>query len=97
MENKSARLRVYRKKSTFKGATENDFWYSATRSDGASVILKFKCPIETDSVAFEVSDVVGTMKYEAKDSADGEMAYDNYTYYVTSCKFYEIEGEPLPL
>lgn len=96
MENKSARLRVYRKKSTFKGATENDFWYSATRSDGASVILKFKCPIETDSVAFEVSDVVGTMSYEAKEDNEGNV-YDNYTYYVTGCKFHEIVGEPLPL
>lgn len=95
MSNESARLRVYRKKSTFKGATENDFWYSATRSDGASVILKFKCPIETDSAAFEVSDVIGTMSYECVDYKDE--TYDNYTYYVTSCKFHEIIGEPLPL
>ena len=35
------------KKSTFKGATENDFYFSATRSDGASVICKFKCDIES--------------------------------------------------
>ena len=92
-ENK--KMRVYRKKCTFKGATEKDFWYSASRSDGSSVSLKFKCPIETDSAAFEISDVVGTMKM--KTVVSGGETYTNYTYYITQCTFSEIEGEPLPL
>lgn len=90
-----SKLRVYRKKCTFKGAAENDFWYSATRSDGSSVSLKFKCPIETDSAAFEITDVVGTMKM--KTVISGGETYNNYTYYITQCTFLEIEGEPLPL
>ena len=88
-------LRVYRKKSTFKGATDTDFWYSATRSDGNSVICVFKCPIETESAAFEISDVVGNLKQ--KTVISGGETYINYTYYITSCKFHEIPGEELPL
>ena len=95
MSSESARLRVYRKKSTFKGATDNDFWYSATRSDGSSVVVKFKCPIESESAAFEISDVVGSMS--SKEVKYKGETYVNYTYYVTSCKFHEIAGEPLPL
>lgn len=91
---KSGVLTVYKKQSTFKGATDKDFWYSATRSDGASVICKFKCEIETDSMAFEISDIVGTMKQKEVE-VKGEK-YTNYTYYITSCKFQEIKGEPLP-
>lgn len=93
MENKV--LRVYRKKSTFKGATEKDFWYSATRSDGNSVMCKFKCEIPTDSPAFEISNVVGTFKRETKEVND--TSYVNYTYYISSCDFSEIVGEELPL
>lgn len=92
---KSGSLRVYRKKSTFKGAKDTDFWYSATRSDGNSVSVIFKCPIETDSVAFEISNVVGTLKQ--KTVTKGEDTYTNFTYYVSSCDFNEIKGEPLPL
>lgn len=88
-------LRVYKKKSTFKGATDTDFWYSATRSDGNSVMCKFKCAIESDSSAFEIYDVVGTLK-EKTVVVQGE-TYKNYTYYITSCKFHEIEGSALPL
>ena len=91
----ATRLRVYKKKSTFKGATDEDFWYSATRSDGNSVICKFKCPIETDSMAFEISDIVGNFKKQEV-TVKGE-TYTNFTYYIQSCTFHEIEGEPLPL
>lgn len=93
MENKV--LRVYRKKSTFKGATEKDFWYSATRSDGNSVMCKFKCEVPTDSSAFEISNVVGTLKRQEK--VVGNETYVNYTYYISSCDFSEIVGEELPL
>lgn len=89
------KLRVYKKRSTFKGATESDFWYSATRSDGNSVICKFKCEIPTDSMAFEISNIVGN--YKKKEVVVQGESYTNYTYYINSCDFYEIEGEELPL
>ena len=53
---------MYRKKSTFKGAKEEDFWYSATRSDGSAVSCVFKCPVTTESKAFEISNVIGNLK-----------------------------------
>ena len=87
-------LTVYKKKSTFKGAGDEDFWYSATRSDGSSVICKFKCAIPLDSLAFEIYDIVGTAK--KKDVEVKGERYTNYTYYITDCKFQEIKGEPLP-
>lgn len=90
-----SKLTVYKKKCTYKGAGENDFYYSATRSDGNSVICKFKCPIETESAAFEISEVVGNLK-KREVEVKGE-TYTNYTYYINSCKFSEIEGQPLPL
>ena len=89
------RLRVYKKKSTFKGATEEDFWFSATRSDGSSVVCKFKCDIPTDSMAFEISNIIGNFKKKEVE-VKGEN-YINYTYYINSCDFHEIEGEELPL
>ena len=89
------KLRVYKRKSTFKGATDTDFWYSATRSDGNSVICKFKCQIPTDSTAFEISNIVGNFKRKEV-TVHGE-DYINYTYYITSCDFSEIEGEDLPV
>lgn len=89
------KLRVYKKKSTFKGATEGDYWYSATREDGASVICKFKCPIETESAAFEISNICGNFKKKEVE-VKGEK-YINYTYYINSCDFTEIPGEPLPI
>lgn len=91
-------LRVYRKKSTFKGATEEDFWYSATRSDGSSVICKFNCDIPEEFVklgAFEISDIVGNAKL--KEAVVKGETYKNYTYYIKSCKFNEIPVEDLPL
>lgn len=91
----NTRLRVYRKKSTFKGATDTDFWYSATRNDGASVICKFKCPIESESGAFEIDNIVGNAKRE--EVVVKGTTYVNYTYYINSCDFHEIEGEPLPI
>lgn len=91
----SAKLRVYKKKSTFKGATDTDFWYSATRSDGNSVICKFKCDIPTDSMAFEISNIIGNFK-KKEVTVQGE-TYTNYTYYINSCDFSEIEGEELPI
>lgn len=93
--NISARLRVYKKKSTFKGAKEEDFWYSATRSDGSAVSCVFKCPVTTESKAFEISNVIGNLKRKEV-VAKGE-TYINYTYYINSCDFHEIEGEELPL
>lgn len=87
-------LTVYKKKSTFKGAGDDDFWFSATRSDGSSVVCKFKCAIPLDSLAFEIYDIVGTCKKKEVE-VKGEK-YTNYTYYITGCKFQEIKGEPLP-
>lgn len=95
MQKNDSKLRVYRKKSTFKGATDKDFWYSATRSDGASVICKFKCDIPTESGAFEISNIVGNFK-KSEVTVKGE-TYTNYTYYINSCDFSEIEGEELPI
>lgn len=89
------KLRVYKKRSTFKGATDTDFWYSATRSDGSSVICKFKCPITTDSPAFDISNIVGNFK--KKETVVHGETYINYTYYINSCDFSEIEGEALPV
>ena len=95
-KNEKTRLRVYRKKSTFKGATEGDFWYSATRSDGCSVICKFKCEVpENIGSAFEIYNIVGNMKRKEV-NVKGEV-YINYTYYINECEFSEIEGEPLPI
>lgn len=91
-------LKVYRKKSTFKGATDKDFWYSATLSNGASVILKFNASVKVpDLPAFEVSNVVGNAKHTPVHDDDGNLIYDNYIYYVSSCDFSEIKGETLPL
>lgn len=89
------KLRVYRKKSTFKGATENDYWYSATRNDGASVICKFKCEVPLESGAFEISNIIGNAK-KSEITIKGE-TYINYTYYIISCDFSEIAGEELPI
>lgn len=86
------KLRVYRKESKFK---EQKYWYSATRSDGASVVCIFKCEVPTDSVAFEISNVVGNLK-RSEVVKDGE-TYINYRYYINSCEFSEIEGEELPI
>lgn len=96
-ESAPTRLRVYRKKSTYKGATDTDFWYSATRSDSASIICKFKCPVLTDSVAFEISNVTGNPKHCPTTDDDGNIIFDNYIYYINSCDFHEIEGEKLKL
>lgn len=88
-------LRVYKHKSTFKGATEEDFWYTATRSDGSSVKCIFKCAIPTESMAFEISDVIGNQ--QKKEVVVKGETYTNYTYYITSCTFREIQGEELEL
>lgn len=88
-------MKVYRKRSTFKGATENDFWYSGTRSDGLSVICNFKCEIPTKSAAFEITNIVGNVK--SKTETVKGIEYTNLTYYINSCDFSEIKGEPLPL
>lgn len=88
-------MRVYRKRSTFKGATDTDYWYTATRSDGSSVVCNFKCEVPLDSPAFEISNVKGTVK--ASERVVNNETYKNYTYYITSCDFSEIQGEDLPL
>lgn len=94
-QDKVQKLRVYRHKSTFKGATESDFWYSATRSDGSSVMCKFKCPVLSESNAFEISNIVGTFSHKAVEVKG--VIYNNFTYYINSCDFSEIEGEELPI
>lgn len=86
-------VKVYRKNVKVNGKEVTI--YSGTRSDGSSVSFVFKCPIETESAAFEVSDVIGQLKLR-KATKDG-VEYNNYTYYVSSCKFSEIKGEVLPL
>lgn len=108
--NKVPALTVYRKKSTFKGATEKDFWYSATLSKDASlklsngtdekisVICKFSTNVQVpDLMAFEISNVIGTVKHKPLKDDDGNIVYNNYNYYITSCDCNEIKGEPLPL
>lgn len=89
------KLRVYKHKSTFKGASDNDFWFTATRSDGSSIKCIFKCTITTDSMAFEISKVKGSMS--VKNKVEKGETFTNYTYYITSCVFSEIEGEELEL
>lgn len=95
-QDKVQKLRVYRHKSTFKGATEKDFWYSATRSDGYSIMCKFKCPVLSESNAFEISNIIGTFSRKVAEDAEGTL-YTNFTYYINSCDFSEIEGEELPI
>ena len=95
-ENQSAsKLRVYRKKSNFKDSRDGEFWYSATRSDGNSIILKFKGITPPDSPAFEIGEVKGQLK--SKEVVVKGETYINFTYYITECNFYDIEGVDLPL
>jgi len=89
------KVKVYRKEVKARASGKTVTVYSGTRSDGSSVNFVFKCPIETESAAFEVSNVIGNYKMK-KNIKDGE-EYTNYTYYVQSCDFSEIQGEPLPL
>ena len=92
---KVKKLRVYKHLSTYKGATDKDFWYTATRSDGCSVKCIFKCPVQTESMAFEISNVVGNP--QTKEVIKNGETFTNFTYYITSCDFSEIEGEELEL
>lgn len=90
-------MKVYRKKSTFKGASENDYYFSGTNPQGNAVILKFKGGIPEDfidEVVFEVTDIIGSSKKREVESCG--IKYTNYTYYVDACKFEKIKGEPLP-
>lgn len=88
-------LTVYRKKSTYQGAGENDYWYSATRSDGCSVTCKFKCQVPDEiGSAFIITNIRGSMKMKEV-RVKGE-TYINYTYYITECKFSEIPSVDLP-
>jgi Autophagy-related protein 27. len=96
MDNKiDKKLRLYKKKSTFKGATDSDFWYSGTLSNGCSVIAIFKCEITTKSSAFDIANIIGNLK--VKEVTHKNETYTNYTYYINSCDFIEIEGEDLPV
>ena len=95
-------LKVYEKKSTFKGATENDKWYSATLSTGESVTIYFtenllekKQEVVGNAKAFEIYNCIGNMKKSTVEK-NGE-AYINLKYYLTDCSFQEIQGEELPL
>lgn len=83
-------LRCYRKEGKY------GYWYSATRSDGKSINVKFDKDLEVlDLPAFEISKVVGTLKMKVVEK-DGE-TYENYTYYVSACDFSKIQGGDLPL
>lgn len=101
-ENDIKALRVYQKKSTFKGATEDDFWYSATLSSGESATIYFNDAMIDrmhDKIgyikAFEIYNIIGNRKL-VKVEKDGE-TYNNYKYYISDCQFREIPGEELPL
>lgn len=95
-DTESPHIRVYAKKSTFKGAKDTDMWYSGTLSSGNSVTLIFKCKVpEEIGKAFDITKVVGTAK--RKEVVKNNETYINFTYYVTSCEFHEIKGEELPL
>ena len=87
-------LKVYRHKSTFKGAGDNDFYYTATRSDGSAIMVHFKCEVELNLSAFEIFNAKGNMSSK-KVVKDGK-EYTNYDYYIQSCSFREIEGQDLP-
>lgn len=95
-EGRKPALRVYRKESAFAKSGGNKYWYSATRSDGCSVNVKFDNDIDVpDLPAFEITDVVGTLKHKTVEK--GGETYENYTYYVSSCACRKIEGDDLPL
>ena len=91
-ENVKARdyLRVYRKEGKWGD------WYSATRSDGKSINVCFDSDLSVpDLKAFEITNVVGTLKKKLVERNDE--VYENYTYYVNSCEFRKIQGETMPL
>lgn len=95
-------LKVYEKKSTFKGASESDVWYSATLSTGESVVIYFNDRLKDKMIdtvgnakAFEIYNCVGTMKKSTVEK-NGE-TYINLKYYLTDCSFQEIQGKELPL
>lgn len=83
-------LKCYRKDGKY------GYWYSATRSDGKSINVKFDKDLQVpDLPAFEISAVIGTLKMKTVEK-DGE-TYENYTYYVSKCDFSKIQGSELPL
>lgn len=83
-------LKVYRKKGQW------GYWYSATRSDGHSINVVFDKDLEVpDLQAFEIFEVVGNLKEKTVEK--GDVTYENYTYYVSKCRFEKIQGEELPL
>lgn len=101
-DNQSAanRLRVYRKNSDAKIIANggDKHWYSSTRSDGSSVRCVFKGALREqvpNEAAFDIYNVVGNSKL--KEVVKDSETYQNYTYYITSCEFAEIEGIELPL
>ena len=88
-------ITVFRKKSTFKGATDNDYWYSATREDGCSVIMKFKNEVPKGlGSAFIVFDIYGNAKKKNVEYKGEE--YTNYTYYIEKCGFSDCPSVELP-
>lgn len=103
-------LTIYRKKSTFKGATDKDFWYSATLSKETSlklsegtnekinIVCKFGNELKVpDLPAFAISGVIGNIKHKPLNDDNGNLLYDNYIYYIEKCDFTKIPTEPLPL
>ena len=89
-------LTVYQKDSKYKDENGNiKHWYSATLSDGRSCNVVFRCEVPTKSKAFQIFNVVGQAKNKTVEK-DGQ-TYNNVTYYVSTCEFQEIKGEPLPL
>lgn len=88
-------LTVYRKKSTFQNASDDDYWYSATNKDGNSIICKFKNKVpENLGSAFIIFNIMGNSK--RKEVEVKKETYINFTYYITSCCFSDIPSEELP-
>ena len=88
-------LTCFKKKSTFKNATDTDFWYSATSSKGDSIICKFKNELPQGlGSAFIILDIMGNFKKKEVEYK-GEN-YTNYTYYINSCVFSDCPSEELP-
>lgn len=95
-QNKATALIVYQKDSKFKSEDGKvKHWYSATLSSGDSCNVVFKCPVPTESKAFQIKNVVGQSKNKIVEK-DG-VTYNNKTYYVSSCDFEEMPVEELPL
>lgn len=87
-------LKVFRKDSKFKDEKGNlKYWYTATKSNGNSVNLKFMCDVENEGKAFVIYDIIGQRK--TKEVEVGDEKYINETYYIKQCKFADVPDEEL--